>query len=116
MPDKLTIFIDEDGMTHGLKSSLTEALGLRNRERVSHVEPVNRALRWLFHFIRSRVSDESRLAEFTRRWPCRWQANIFSGPTLGPFRVRQAAIDAEVAWLNDFYERNECNEQRTDIG
>lgn len=117
MPNKFSIFIDEDGMTHGLKSPLTEALGLRDRERVSHVEPVNRVLRWLFHFIRRRVSDDSRWAAFTRRWPCSWQANIFSGPTLGPFRVRQEAIDAEVAWINDSFERNERNEQaRTDIG
>jgi len=100
----LTVFIDEDGNTKGLKSPLTETLGLKKRERVSHIEPVNRVLRWLFHWIRSRASDTSAAANFTRRWPVMWQANIFTGPTLGPFRVRQDAIDAEVAYINETFE------------
>lgn len=117
MTKELTIFIDEDGMTHGLKSSLTESLGLKNRERVSHIEPTNRALRWLFHFIRSRVSDDSGWATFTRYWPCRWRANIFAGPTLGPFFMRRNAIAAEVAWINENLEKGMCvNDPRTDTG
>jgi len=100
----LTVFIDEDGETSGLKSPLTEALGLQHRERVSHIEPVNRVLRWFFHLIRKHVADDSWLAGFTRRWPVMWRANIFIGPTLGPFRVRQDAIDAEVAHINETFE------------
>jgi hypothetical protein len=113
---KFTVFIDDDGMTHGLKSPVTAALGLRDRQRVSHVEPVNRVLRWLFHFIRNRVTDESRVAGFTRHWPVKWQANIFEGPTLGPFNMRQEAIDAEVVWINNNLEEGLKNESRTDIG
>lgn len=108
---KLTIFIDEDGMTHGLASPLTKALGLEERRRVSHVEPVNRALRWLFHAIRRRVSDESKAAAFTRRWPCKWQANIFNGPTLGPFNDRAAAITAEISCINSQLEKETHGEE-----
>jgi len=98
--DKFTIFIDEDGNVSGLVSPLTQALGLSERRRVSHVEPVNQVLRVLFHAIRRRVSDESRAAAFTRKWPCKWQANIFNGPTLGPFRKRSHAITAEISYIN----------------
>lgn len=75
-----------------------EQFNLR-RNRVSHVEPINTALRGFFHLIRKRVSDDSKLAEWTRRWRCQWRARIFDGPTLGPFTDRQKAIDAEVQWL-----------------
>ena len=97
---KFTVFIDDDGMTSGLASPLTEALSLSERRRVSHVEPVNRPLRWLFHRIRRRVTDESRAAEFTRKWPCNWQANILEGPVLGPFKQRSNAILAEISYIN----------------
>jgi len=83
----------------GITSSLTEKLGLRAKTRVSYVEPVNPVLRSLFHFIRRRVSDESRLASFTRFWPCLWQACIFNGPVLGPFSTRKQAIESEVQFI-----------------
>lgn len=73
--------------------------GAASRRRASHVEPVNRCLRWLFHLIRRRITDESSIAEFTRWWPCHWRANIIGGPTLGPFTKRPAAIKAEQDWL-----------------
>lgn len=31
--------------------------------------------------------------------PGGWYAEIFDGPTLGPYRLRQEALDAEVRWL-----------------
>ena len=95
-----TIFIDKHGRTHGITSAVTRLLELRERRRVSHVEPSHPALRWVFHAIRRRVSDDSRLARFTRYWPCWWQARLFDGPVLGPFRRRSDAIDAEICWIN----------------
>ena len=77
-----------------------DSFGSQHR-RVSHVEPTNRFLRGIFHFIRKRVSDESYVAEWTRKWRCKWRARIFEGPTLGPFDNRQNAIDAEIQWLNE---------------
>lgn len=100
-----TIFIDEDGSTEGIASSLTQLLRMSQRRRASHIEPVNPILRWVFHFIRRRVSDESRLACWTRRWRCQWQARIVGGPVLGPFHRRHNAVAAEVFWINAWLEQ-----------
>ena len=84
-----------------LAAALTDSIGTPEKNRASHVEPINRALRFLFHAIRSRVADDSRLAEWTRGWKCLWRARIFDGPTLQPFVDRAAAIQAEVDWLEE---------------
>ncbi len=77
-----------------------EVYGAKSRKRASHVEPVNPVLRWLFRCLRAATHHrEGAVAAFTRRWPCDWQATIIAGPTLGPFRTRKEAIEAEVAWL-----------------
>ncbi len=100
MEEHVIVISAADGIARGIKSPLTEDMGLTNFTRVSHVEPVNRLLRVLFHAARSRVSDDSLTAAFTRKWPCKWQANIFNGPTLGPFQRRSYAINAEIAYIN----------------
>jgi|688.fasta_scaffold153642_2 hypothetical protein len=111
-----TVFIDTDGTTTGLASPVTQLLRLGDRQRVSHVEPCNWLLRQLFHLIRIRVTDESALAAFTRQWSCRWQANIFNGPTLGPFRRRETAIAAEIHWINQELERTNHVQATDDRG
>ena len=105
-----TIFIDNDGLTQGIASSVTRLLELSERRRVSCVEPVHPALRWMFHTIRRRVSDDSRLARFTRHWQGQRQARLFDGPVLGPFRQRSDAIDAEICWINFKLEGNTSHE------
>jgi len=77
-------------------------LGTATRRRASRVEPVNWWLRVAFRLIRRRVADDSRLAAFTRRWRCRWRADLAlsGGPVLGPFGERADAIAAEVEWLS----------------
>lgn len=96
----MEIFVDQNGKITGVKSELTNKLGLPQIQRVSNVEPVNRIWRYLFYFVRNRVSDDSRLAEFTRHWPCTWQAKIHDGPVLGPFKHRKSAISAEISYIN----------------
>jgi hypothetical protein len=96
----MIIFIKKDGITEGLVSPVTQLLQLGNIKRVSHIEPVNSVLRWLFHLIRCRVKDTSYLAAFTRYWPCQWRANIIGGPIIGPFKRRKDAIAAEILWIN----------------
>lgn len=103
-----TIFVDENGTVSGLQSEVTDLLGLKRRQRVSHIEPVNLLLRRAFHWIRRRVSDESIWAEITRRWPCLWQVSIFNGPVLGPFSSRAEAISAEIKFLNSEIEKGTC--------
>lgn len=95
-----TVFVKPDGTICGVSSPITVGLGLPSK-RASHVEPVNRALRFMFHVIRSRVSDNSWLAKITRMCPCQWRVRILdSGTILGPFNKRSKAIDAEVALIN----------------
>jgi len=100
-----TVIVENDGTVKGISSPVTQALGLRDKRRVSRIEPVNKMLRWLFYFVRNRFSDDSTAAKFTRKWPCLWQARIFNGPTMGPFASRQSALMAEVAWITTNLER-----------
>lgn len=71
------------------------------RKRASHIEPCRFALRVAFRVIRAIVPSHSPVACWTRRWPCRWRCNLHlsGGPVFGAFTDRQAAIDAEVEWL-----------------
>jgi hypothetical protein len=77
-------------------------LGRMTTRRASHVVPQNHLLRVLFRLLRSCVSDDSRCAGWTRRWHCRWLADlrISGGPVLGPYAIRQQAIVQEVDWLH----------------
>jgi hypothetical protein len=95
-----------DGQAHfvvhdDLRDLLTA--GEARVRRASHVTPVSRGLRWLFTALRARVADTSALAGWTRRWPCRWQADLspVGGPVIGPFTDRQAAIAAEIDWIEE---------------
>ena len=73
-------------------------LRLKHR-RASHVEPVSPVLRAMFHIVRRRCTDDSKLAVWTRKWPCKWRARVFDGPTMGPFSRRSDAIEAEIEYL-----------------
>lgn len=89
-------FVHDDEIAAGI-----EAAGRLSKARASHVEPVSWPKRLAFHAIRRLVRDESRVADWTRRWKCQWQARIIGGPVLrGPFQSRAEAIEAEVAWIN----------------
>ena len=90
-----SIIIKPDGNVLKIYEPGDEELGLTKR-RASHVEPVNRVLRGIFHLLRGRCADDSVMAAFTRKWPCKWRARVFNGPTLGPFRRRSDAIEAEI--------------------
>jgi len=101
---RITVTFDEHGNIQCIKCpelAFLAALGPTRHDRASHVLPVNRLMRWLFRKLRHVCEDDSPLAEFTRRWPCRWQADLAlcGGPVLGPFTRRQDAIAAEVAWI-----------------
>lgn len=102
-----SIFIENDGRVFGLDSYLTEDLQLTCKKRVSHVEPVNCILRWVFHAIRCCVKDNSTAACFTRQWPCRWRVRLLNEPSriLGPFKTRQAAIFAEINFINNSFQQ-----------
>jgi hypothetical protein len=71
-------------------------------KRASHVDPTEELTEEAKQWIRnsSVVCPGDELSEFH---PCRWWADMLpsGGPVLGPFPTRQAALDAEVEWIND---------------
>ena len=101
----LHVSMDASGTLTFLVDADTQALLNESSviQRASHVEPVSRPLRAGFHGLRSLFGEKGRIANFTRLWPCLWQINLspINGPILDTtYRNRQAAIDAEIVWLN----------------
>lgn len=101
----LHVSMDASGTLTFLVDADTQALLNESSviQRASHVEPVFRTLRVVFHALRHLFGEKGRMATFTRLWPCLWQINLspIGGPILaGTYRNRQAAIDAEIVWLN----------------
>ena len=62
---KRNVIIRPDGQVLKIFDPGDEELGLEKR-RASHVEPVSRTLRGIFHFVRRRCADDSVMAAFTR--------------------------------------------------
>ncbi|MHB0961106.1 MAG: hypothetical protein ACYC0X_21870 [Pirellulaceae bacterium] len=103
---RITVTFDEHGNLQHIKRPelvFLESLGSARHQRASHVVPVNRLLSWLFRTLRSFCTDDGPLARCTRRWPCRWQADmaLSGGPVRGPFSHRSEAITSEVAWIEN---------------
>lgn len=124
----VTVTIDESGDLVFLRTSESDIfleLGETLTRRASHVEPYGFLPRLLFNTIRYFVHDDSRLANWTRNWACLWRVNTspVGGPILSwgdvPYeladsimtrsmgmlvwRDREAAIRAEVEFLNRFF-------------
>lgn len=105
MTNPITLTIDEQGdmlciVNDGTRAFIGEDAVIR---RASHVEPDNAALRVAFHALRHAFGDKGWMAGFTRLWPCLWRINtapIGGGIFPQRYKDRQAAIDAEIAWLN----------------
>lgn len=98
------ITIDKNGVIEFVSSeelAPLRELGPVEKRRASHIEPCSLVLRLFFHIVRRCVTDDSRIAEITRRWPCRWRVNLTlsDGPTFGSFTDRKRAIAAEIEWL-----------------
>ncbi len=118
---EITLTIDEQGDILCLDTESAQAfkeLGTVETKRASYVEPAGRYERWLFTIIRAVVPDDSRLAEWTRGWDVSWRIDTHpvGGPLLrwkyllpegsesiATFSNRQAAIDAEIDFLNRWF-------------
>lgn len=64
------------------------------KQRVSRIVPKNPFLKIAFYVIRFLAADTSRIAAWTRKWPCQWLVLIDLN-TYGPFSNRQDAITFE---------------------
>jgi hypothetical protein len=105
MQNEVTFIIADGRMTYLLTKAAPRLEGAVVR-RASHVEPVSLVLRLIFHAVRSLVADDSRIASWTRLWPCAWRVNMAPvGGSILPvhYSNRLAAIDAEVEALNNFF-------------
>jgi len=61
-------------------------------KRVSHIVPENLFLRILFRILRFLFPDTSFIAEWTRKWKCKWIVVFTDGECFGPFENREDAI------------------------
>ena len=112
---EITITIDESGNLKMLETTMAEpfkVLGTAVTKRASYVEPYEFLPRLAFSIIRRVVSDDSRLADWTRRWDCFWRVNTkpVGGPILrnqygniAAWWIREDAIVAEIEFLNKFF-------------
>lgn len=104
---EIVITINEDGSVGFISNDNTKdfaQLGKATTKRASHVEPNNRYIRLVFHFLRKIFGDKGWMAKFTRIWPCLWRINL--SPIHGPilehkYKNRQQAIHAEIQWINE---------------
>ena len=69
-------------------------------ERISRIVPENPLLRFLFLFLRKTFGDKGKVANWTRRWKCRWIVQFKDGKVLGPFNERASALQAEIEELS----------------
>lgn len=61
-------------------------LPLAKRERFSEIIPVDPDARRFFRLLRWLFGEEGRVSEWTRRWPCEWEAIILLGKMAGARR------------------------------
>ena len=71
------------------------------KRRLSRILPKNPLLRTLFLLLRSAFGDEGRVADWTRRWKCRWVL-VFLGEVVGEFGDRKEALRRELELLADY--------------
>ena len=112
---EITITIDESGNLKMLETAMAEpfkVLGTAVTKRASFVEPYDFWPRVAFTVLRKLVSDDSRIADWTRRWNCFWRVNTkpVGGSILrdqygniATWWIREDAIVAEIEFLNKFF-------------
>jgi len=130
--DEVTFIVESTGDAVYLVTEAAANLNLGSSPlRASHVEPVNPILRLLFHLLRQWLGDKGRMSDFTRSWKCAWRINMkpvgggilrwkdlphnacmvkygdaaWGGNEVAIWYDRLAAIDAEVAALNEHFIR-----------
>jgi hypothetical protein len=118
-PHKVIVLtIDENGDQVFLKTDSADCFleqGEVITRRASHVEPAPFWERQAFRLLRTLFPDTGRVAAWTRTWRCLWRVNTspvggpilrgydYAGSWVLTWENRQDAIDAEIAFLNNFF-------------
>jgi hypothetical protein len=103
--ERVTVTIDTDANVRFLVPTSGESPFIESGtlvRRASHVEPWQPVLRLAFYALRAVFGESGQVAEFTRKWDCRWRVNL--SPVNGPvipieFANRDMAIAFEIDWL-----------------
>ncbi len=83
--------LDKKGRIKTFKGDFELLLKERREKRVSRIVPESLLLRWLFLLLRWLFSDDGKVANWTRRWRCRWRV-VIDGKVVGVFEDRREAI------------------------
>ena len=107
----VTVTIDESGDMVFLNSpehDIFLELGETVTRRASHITPRAFWSKLAFNALRMLVSDNSKIAAWTRTWSGPWQIDMraVGGPVVnGEWTTRQEAIDYEVGFLYAWFLR-----------
>lgn len=69
--------------------------GPKFRKRFSHIRPVSPLLRAAFMLLRLCFGDKGEVAEWTRRWACRWRMTVIHSGFTAESTSRQELLDLE---------------------
>jgi len=91
------VYHPNDDQTRAVISELATVVEDR---RAGHVWPTSPVLRLAFRAIRAVFGSRGRMADWTRRWRCRWVVVDAETMTLlpGVYASHDEAVNAEVEW------------------
>lgn len=80
---------------------LNKITHIQEVKRAGHVVPASPTLRVVWEQLRQAHKGNVHIEDWLRSWECDWIVDLSrsGGPTLGPFKDRAAAINAEEDWV-----------------
>ncbi|MEM3426669.1 MAG: hypothetical protein QW212_00210 [Nitrososphaerales archaeon] len=91
--------LSKEGKVKTFKGDFELLLKEKKETRVSRIVPENIFLRIFFLLLRRVFGDEGKVADWTRRWSCRWVL-LVGGEKLGVFKDRKEAIEFEKKFIS----------------
>ena len=99
MKEEIFLDVNQDGKIEGFYDEIEKIFDekdfcVEEKKRVSRIVPKNIFLRVFFYIVRFFVSDSSPIADWTRKWKCKWIV-IIDGKKEGEFKDRKKAVEKE---------------------
>jgi len=95
----------KDGMIMGFKDEIEklqkkQKIEILKTKRVSHIYPANFFLKIAFIFLRFVFGENGKIANWTRKWKCKWSVFIPQKGVFGKYSDREKAIkkEKELIW------------------